>query len=96
MVAGLPNGFAVVSPSRITHLVNGAAMRPSPVAYQYKYIDEVLDAAVKTAKLSHNHDEEIKGAQTVVLAIFRAYNPVLGIFPTQLQGNTPSKQEYSF
>ena len=51
---------------------NGAAMRPSPVAYWYKYIDEVLDAAAATAKPSHNHDEGIKGAQTVVLAIFRA------------------------
>ena len=51
---------------------NGAAMRPSPVAYWYKYIDEVLDAAAGTAKPSHNHDEGIKGAQTVVLAIFRA------------------------
>lgn len=51
---------------------NGAAMRPSPVAYWYKCIDEVLDAAVATAKPSHNHDEGIKGAQTVVLAIFRA------------------------
>ena len=51
---------------------NGAAMRPSPVAYSYKYIDEVLDAAAETAKPSHNHDEGIKGAQTVVLAIFRA------------------------
>ena len=51
---------------------NGAAMRPSPVAYWYKYIDEVLDAAAATAKPSHNHDEGIKGAQTVALAIFRA------------------------
>ena len=51
---------------------NGAAMRPSPVAYRYKYIDEVLNAAAETAKPSHNHDEGIKGAQTVVLAIFRA------------------------
>lgn len=51
---------------------NGAAMRPSPVAYWYKCIDEVLDAAAATAKPSHNHDEGIKGAQTVVLAIFRA------------------------
>ena len=51
---------------------NGAAMRPSPVAYSYKYIDEVLAAAAETAKSSHNHEEGIKGAQTVVLAIFRA------------------------
>ena len=51
---------------------NGSAMRVSPVAYWFKYIDEVLDAAAATALPSHNHDEGIKGAQTVTLAIFRA------------------------
>ena len=51
---------------------NGAAMRPSPVAYWYKYIDEMLDTAAATALPSHNHDEGIKGAQTVCMAIFRA------------------------
>ncbi len=51
---------------------NGAAMRPSPVAYWYKTLDEVLDAAAATALPSHNHDEGIKGAQTVAMAIFLA------------------------
>ena len=51
---------------------NGAAMRVSPVAHWYDYIDEVLDAAAGTALPTHNHDEGIKGAQTVALAIFRA------------------------
>ncbi len=51
---------------------NGSAMRVSPVAHWYKYIDEVLDAAAATALPSHNHDKGIKGAQTVALAIFRA------------------------
>ena len=51
---------------------NGSAMRVSPVAHWYKYIDEMLDAAAATALPSHNHDEGIKGAQTVALAIFRA------------------------
>lgn len=51
---------------------NGSAMRVSPVAHWFKYIDEVLDAAAATALPSHNHDEGIKGAQTVALAIFRA------------------------
>lgn len=51
---------------------NGAAMRVSPVAHWYGYIDEVLDAAAATALPTHNHDEGIKGAQTVALAIFRA------------------------
>lgn len=51
---------------------NGSAMRVSPVGYWYKNIDEVLDAAAATALPSHNHDEGIKGAQTVALAIFIA------------------------
>ncbi len=51
---------------------NGSAMRVSPVAYWYDNVDEVLDAAAATALPSHNHDEGIKGAQTVALAIFRA------------------------
>lgn len=51
---------------------NGAAMRVSPVAYWYDDLDEVLDAAAGTALPSHNHDEGIKGAQTVALAIFKA------------------------
>ena len=51
---------------------NGAAMRVSPVAYWYEYLDEMLDAAAATAMPSHNHPEGIKGAQTVALAIFRA------------------------
>ena len=51
---------------------NGSAMRVSSVAHWYKYIDEMLDVAAATALPSHNHDEGIKGAQTVALAIFRA------------------------
>lgn len=51
---------------------NGSAMRVSPVGHWYKHIDEVLDAAAATALPSHNHDEGIKGAQTVALAIFMA------------------------
>jgi len=51
---------------------NGAAMRVSSVAYWYNTLDDVLDAAAATALPSHNHDEGIKGAQTVALAIFRA------------------------
>ncbi len=51
---------------------NGAAMRVSPVAHWYEDINEMLDAAAATALPSHNHDEGIKGAQTVALAIFKA------------------------
>ena len=51
---------------------NGSAMRVSPVGHWFEDIDEMLDAAAATAQPSHNHDEGIKGAQTVALAIFKA------------------------
>jgi ADP-ribosylglycohydrolase len=47
-------------------------MRVSPVAYCYDGENQVLDAAAATAMPSHNHDEGIKGAQTVALAIYLA------------------------
>ena len=53
---------------------NGAAMRVSPIAYCYDGENQVLDAAAATAMPSHNHDEGIKGAQTVALAIHLAIN----------------------
>lgn len=51
---------------------NGSAMRVSPVAHWYDDLNEMLDAAAATALPSHNHEEGIKGAQTVALAIFKA------------------------
>ena len=48
---------------------NGSAMRVSPVAHWFGTMDDVLDAAAATALPSHNHDEGIKGAQTVALKI---------------------------
>jgi ADP-ribosylglycohydrolase len=47
-------------------------MRVSPVGHWFEDIDEMLDAAAATALPSHNHDEGIKGAQTVALAIYKA------------------------
>jgi ADP-ribosylglycohydrolase len=60
------------NPKPMNSFGNGAAMRVSPVAHWYDTLDEVLDAAAGTALPTHNHDEGIKGAQTVALAIFRA------------------------
>lgn len=60
------------SPVPYNSFGNGSAMRVSPVGHWFDTIDEVLDAAAATALPSHNHDEGIKGAQTVALAIFKA------------------------
>ncbi len=51
---------------------NGSAMRVSPVGFAFDTIDEVLTQAKKSAEVSHNHPEGIKGAQATALAIFLA------------------------
>lgn len=51
---------------------NGAAMRVSPVGFAFSTEEEVLDQAKKTAAITHNHPEGIKGAQATALAIFLA------------------------
>ena len=50
---------------------NGAAMRVSPVAWLFDTEEEVLRQAEASAVVSHSHEEGIKGAQAVALAIFR-------------------------
>jgi ADP-ribosylglycohydrolase len=51
---------------------NGSAMRVSPVGWAYNSIDEVLEQAKKSAGVTHDHPEGIKGAQAVASAIFMA------------------------
>lgn len=49
---------------------NGAAMRVSPVGWAFDDVETVRREAEKTAVVSHNHPEGIKGAVTVAEAIF--------------------------
>ena len=51
---------------------NGAAMRVSSVAWLRCSLDEVLTEARRSAEVSHNHPEGIKGAQATAMAIFLA------------------------
>ena len=51
---------------------NGSAMRVSPVALAFNDLDTVLQEAKRTAEVTHNHPEGIKGAQATAAAIFRA------------------------
>ncbi len=51
---------------------NGSAMRVSPVGYAYETLDEVLHHAERTAMVTHNHPEGIKGAQATAAAVFLA------------------------
>lgn len=53
---------------------NGSAMRISPVGFAFDTIKEVLQQAKKSAEVTHNHPEGIKGAQATALAIYLARN----------------------
>lgn len=53
---------------------NGSAMRVSPVAYVFNDLELVLSEAKKSAEVTHNHTEGIKGAQAVAGSIFLARN----------------------
>lgn len=51
---------------------NGSAMRVSPVAWAFEALDDVLAEAQRSAEVTHNHPEGIKGAQAVAAAVFLA------------------------
>lgn len=51
---------------------NGSAMRVSPVAYAATNVASVLAEAERSAQITHNHPEGIKGAQATALAVFLA------------------------
>jgi ADP-ribosylglycohydrolase len=49
---------------------NGSAMRVSAVGFALDTLDQVLKEAERTAAVTHNHPEGIKGAQATAAAIF--------------------------
>ena len=51
---------------------NGSAMRISPVGFAFDTVKEVLQQAKKSAEVTHNHPEGIKGSQAAALAIYLA------------------------
>jgi ADP-ribosyl-[dinitrogen reductase] hydrolase len=51
---------------------NGSAMRVSPVGWFFNSIEDTLLEAKKSAEVTHNHPEGIKGAQATAAAIFLA------------------------
>ena len=53
---------------------NGSAMRVSPVGFFFQSMDETLAEAKKSAEVTHNHPEGIKGAMATAAAIFLARN----------------------
>ena len=49
---------------------NGSAMRSSSIGWLFNDEESVLKEAEKSAEITHNHPEGIKGAQAVALGIF--------------------------
>jgi len=53
---------------------NGSAMRVSAVAWAFNDLETVMKEAERSAAVTHNHPEGIKGAVSVASAIFMARN----------------------
>lgn len=51
---------------------NGSAMRVSAAAWLYTDMESVCEAALLSARITHDHPEGIKGAQATAAAIFLA------------------------
>ena len=53
---------------------NGWAMRVSPVGWAFYKEEDVLEEAKRSAEVTHNHPEGVKGAQALALAVWLARN----------------------
>jgi ADP-ribosylglycohydrolase len=51
---------------------NGSAMRVSPVGWAFDSVESVLVAAERSAEVTHNHPEGIRGAQAAALSVYFA------------------------
>ncbi|MHA1340598.1 MAG: ADP-ribosylglycohydrolase family protein [Promethearchaeota archaeon] len=49
---------------------NGSAMRVSPIGWAHDNLETVIEMAKKSAEVTHNHPEGIKGAQATASAIY--------------------------
>ncbi len=66
------NWLWAVDPAPYNSWGNGSAMRVSPVGWAFGTIEEVLREAARSAEITHNHPEGVKGAQATALAVFLA------------------------
>lgn len=51
---------------------NGSAMRVAPIAWVFDSVEDVLGEAERSAAVTHNHPEGVKGAKAAALAVFLA------------------------
>ena len=74
--AGYGSGFLAwadsAEPQPYNSCGNGSAMRVSPCGLYAVTLDEALELAERSAAVTHNHPEGIRGAQATAAAIFLA------------------------
>ncbi|MGO9271921.1 MAG: ADP-ribosylglycohydrolase family protein [Terriglobia bacterium] len=70
---------------------NGAAMRVSPVGFAFETMEEVLAWSERSAAVTHNHPEGIRGAQATAAAIYLARR---GQDKEQIRGSIESQFGY--
>lgn len=51
---------------------NGSAMRVSPIGWAFATLEETLAEATRSAMVTHNHPEGVRGAQATASAVFLA------------------------
>lgn len=70
---------------------NGSAMRVSPCAWVADSLEEAQDLAYKSAAVTHNHPEGIKGALATVDAIYLAR---IGADKNEIKDHIETRYEY--
>lgn len=70
---------------------NGSAMRVSPVAFAFDTVEEVLSEAERSAAVTHDHPEGIKGAQAAALTVFLARS---GVAKTEIRAEISQRFGY--
>lgn len=72
---------------------NGSAMRVSPIGFAFESLEATLAEAKRSAEVTHNHPEGIKGAQALSQAIFMARN---GASKEEIRQGVQSSFAYDF
>jgi ADP-ribosylglycohydrolase len=68
------NWFNQSNPKPYNSFGNGSAMRVGPIGWCFNTLGETINEARKSAQVTHNHKEGMKGAMAVAAAIYLARN----------------------
>ena len=71
---------------------NGSAMRVSPIGFALGSTQNVLQEAEKSAAVTHNHPEGIRGAQATALAVYMGHQ---GKSKEDIRGTISDKFDYN-